>query len=129
MVRTQHPTVCGAWALWSCGVAATSDMSVRVIGPSEHLDDVQDAHVAAALAQPLLDLENAARVRGHDRLGARRQDVVHLPVEEPRGHLGLCEVVDAGRSAAPVRLREINDLQTRDLGEKLAGLDADFLTV
>ena len=54
-----------------------------------------------------------------DRRGARGVDRLHLPVEQPRRHLGLHQVVDAGRAAAAVRALELDDGRARQRAQEL----------
>ena len=58
-----------------------------------------------------------------------RLDVAHLAAQQAIGHLRLREVVDAGRAAAPVGLRQVDHAQPGDLGQQLARLPADLLAV
>src|SRR5687768_10991777 len=69
IVKTQHPSAFGAVALCSSGVALR--VGSAAMGLVENLDDVQDLHVAPARAEPLLDLQDAARIRRDHRLRAR----------------------------------------------------------
>ena len=94
---------------------------MRAVGPVEDLDEVQHADVGAVGAQPGLDLQNAARIGGDDRLGPRGEHVADLAVQQPRRHLGLREVVDPGRAAAPVRLGQLDEPQPGHLGQEPRG--------
>ena len=85
--------------------------------------------VEAALAETVLDLEEAAGVAGGDDRGAGGGDVVDFALEKLVGHLGLDEVVDAGAAAAPHRFGEGLYLQAGNFAEQLAGLGSDFLAV
>src|SRR3989442_4990140 len=79
--------------------------------------------------EPGLDLEDAAGVGGDDRVGAGREDVTHLPLQEARRHLGLREVVDARRPAAPVGLGELDDPEPGDLRQEPTRLPPELLAV
>jgi hypothetical protein len=41
---------------------------------------MHDPNASVVRAEPGLDLQNAARIRRHDRLGARREHVANLSV-------------------------------------------------
>src|SRR5437016_824895 len=70
----------------SCNGTLTA-VAVKCVRLVEDLDEMQDGDVAAALAQPLLDLKDAAGIRGDDRLRARALDVADLAREQACGHL------------------------------------------
>src|SRR5215831_7987315 len=125
MVRTQQPTELGAVALCSAGV----DPRSRAIGAVENLHQVQHVDGEPLRAQPRLDLQDAAGVGRHHRLGPGGSDVADLASEQTGGHLGLGEVIDAGRAAAPVGFREIDQTQLRDLAEELTRGALDLLAV
>ena len=83
---------------------------------------MQDVHLRVVGAQSGLDLQNAPGIGGDDRLGLRGEHVADLAMQEPRRHLGLREVVDAGRAAAPVRLRQLDEPEPGNLGQELTRL-------
>src|SRR5712691_11471062 len=127
-VSTKQPTAFGAVALCSRGVEAASRSGMSV-GAIEHFHEVQHRDVETTRAETGMDLENAAGVRGDDGLGTRRLDVAHLASQQAVGHLGLREVVDAGRAATPVGLRQVHDAQRRHLRQEVARLAANLLAV
>ncbi len=65
---------------------------------------MEDLDGRARRGEALRDLDDAAGVRGDHRIGAGGPHVGHLAGLQARGHLGLHEIVGAGRAAAPVRL-------------------------
>ena len=83
----------------------------------------------AAVAQPGLDLQDAAGVGRDHGLAPGGGDVAHLAPQQAVGHLGLRQVVDAGRAAAPVGLRQVHHSQPGTWASSCAGLAADLLAV
>src|SRR3954452_21727957 len=74
-------------------------------------------------------LDRAAGVRrGHD-LGAGVEQVARLSAAEVGGGVRLHEVVDAGRAAAHLPLRRVDELELRDHPQQVARLRADALRV
>ena len=68
--------------------------------------------------EPHPELEEAPRIAARDDLGAGLDDSVELPLQEPLSDPGLHQVVDAGRAAAEVRLRQFPELEPRDRAEQ-----------
>src|ERR1700733_14554006 len=85
--------------------------------------------VEAALAEAVLDLEEAAGVAGGDDRGAGGGDVVDFALKELVGHLGLDEVVDAGAATTPHGFGERLEVEAGDAREQFAWLGGDFLAV
>src|SRR5262245_19925561 len=90
---------------------------------------MKERHVQAALAAAERDLEQAARVRRRDYLGAGLGDPRDLPLQELARHLGLEQIVDAGAAAAEIAVAELHELEPGDAREELARLLAHALAV
>src|SRR5712691_9223209 len=147
IVSTKQPMERGAVALWISGVAVgaidwpagepaggrptvgVSSRSGISVSPVQQFDDVENRDIRAVGAKAGLDLENAPGVGGHHGFRPGGHDVLHLAMQQAGRHLGLRQIVDTGRAAAPVRFLEIHDLQARDLGEERSRLSPDLLTV
>src|SRR5215470_4997862 len=127
IVRTQQPTEAGALALCSAGVLAGAPSGA--MSAVQDLDQVQHLDADALRAQSRLDLQDAPGIGGDHRLGPGGPDVADLAPEQARGHLGLREVVDAGRAAAPVGLGELDEAELRDLAQQLSRRALDLLAV
>src|SRR3972149_4074839 len=102
---------------------------LRPVSLVQQLDDVEDGLGGAAELRAELELEHAAGVGGGDDVAAGGEDVVHLVVEEAARHLGLGEVVDAGRAAAAVGRVHLDELEAGDGAEELPRGLADTLGV
>src|SRR5918998_1767074 len=85
--------------------------------------------LAAHLLEGGLDLEDATGVGGDEHTGAGGEDVLRLALAELGGGLGFDHVVDAGGSAADLRLLYLPDLDPRYPFEHLARLLSDALRV
>ena len=70
--------------------------------------------------QRAAELQQAARVRRHDGVRPRRQDVSRLAPPQLVRRLGLHQVVDAGRTAAQPALRHVQHLQPGNGRQHLA---------
>src|SRR5258705_4149597 len=87
----------------------------------EHLDHVKDRELGPARAKAGLDLQHAARIRADDRAGARREDRVDLPGQEPVRVLGLREVVRARAAAAHIRVGHLEQFEAVNARQKASG--------
>src|SRR5207247_9744410 len=103
--------------------------STRAVRLVEQIEQVHDANVRPGVAEPALDLHEAARVRRDDGVRAGALDVRHLALQDRAGELRLRDVIRAGAAAAPVRLLERDHVQPGDRGKKGAWLRADLLTM
>src|SRR3989441_12898748 len=83
----------------------------------------------ACLPQTALDLHQASGIRGHHCVRPGADDVRDLSLQDRAREVRLRDVVGTCASAAPVRLRERDDLQSRYRREERAWLLADLLTV
>ncbi len=63
---------------------------------------------------PGLKLDHAAGVGGDDRIRIDLAHILHLRREQPRGHLPLDDVVDAGATATAIGMRHLDELDARD---------------
>ena len=90
---------------------------------------MRDAQWQAFAFRAVDELEQAPWVARGDDFAACRADVLHLPIEKLIGHLGLSEIVNACAAAAPVALREFNELHAGNGFEQRARLQRDLLTV
>src|SRR3954454_24104529 len=97
----------------------------------QDLDGVGEAHrLAAFLGGPLDgrgDLHQASGGGGHQDVGAGGDDVGGLAVTELAGGLGVEDVVDPGRAAAQLGLRDLPQLEPRDRLEQPSWLGAHAL--
>ena len=98
-------------------------------GAVEEFDDVHDFLLAVDALDAGTELEQAARVGGDDDFGFYGGDVLHFVVEQLERGFGLRDVVDTGRSAANVGVREFDELEAGDLFQEIAWGVADFLSV
>ena len=80
-----------------------------------------DPHGEPAVGESPAKLEEAPGVAARDHTGPRARDPVELPLEELPGDLRLHQVVDARRSAAEVRLGQIDEPEPRDRAEERPG--------
>ena len=131
-VRTKQPTALrrrGLVLVRRGRRALAHDGFSPAVRAVENLDQVQHGQIEAAVAKPGLDLQNAAGVGGDHRLRPRGFDVAHLAPQQAIGHLRLREVVDAGRAAAPVGLRQVDHAQPGHLSQQRARLPANLLAV
>src|SRR2546426_1078574 len=129
----------GRWVAWgrpapppcrlSRFIRAVGSARRRAVRAVEQLDEVEHPRSRPLGGEPGLDLEDAAGVGGDDRVGAGREDVTHLPLQEARRHLGLREVVDARRPAAPIGLGELDDPEPGDLRQEPTRLPPELLAV
>lgn len=62
---------------------------------------MNNAQVDTAGPHSLNELKEASGIACGDDSGACFKDVIHLSFEELSGHLGLCEIINAGTAAAP----------------------------
>src|SRR5262245_57848387 len=112
--------------IWPVGNAERSSTLTRAmnlsalaaVGLVQHLDDVLDLDGRARRAKPLDDLDDAAGIGGDDGLGAGLPNMRDLPPLQPLRHLRLHEVVRPGGSAAPIGLRQLDELKSRHLGKQ-----------
>src|SRR5205085_11488071 len=74
-------------------------------------------------------LHQASRIRGHHGVSPGPNDIRDLPLQDRAREVGLRDVIGPGAAAAPVRLLERDDLETRYRREQRAWLFADLLTV
>ena len=81
------------------------------------------------MAEATGDLKVAPGVGGGEDRCAGADDVPDFPDEELLGLLGLGDAVDASAAAAPIGLRELDELQARDQLKEVAGLLRDLLAV
>jgi len=74
------------------------------------------------------ELRNASDIAGRDEIGAGQRDIGELAVAQGRGELRLQQIVSAGRAAAQMPFRHIDD---REPGgrEQCLGLAVDPLAV
>src|SRR5439155_10678537 len=63
-------------------IPAVGSARRRAVRAVEQLDEVEHPHSRPLGGEPGLDLEDAAGVGGDDRVGAGREDVTHLPLQE-----------------------------------------------
>ena len=87
-----------------------------------------DPHLEAAVGESPAELEEAPGFP-LATTPAPSRDPVELPLEELPGDLGLHEVVDAGRSAAEVRLGKLDQPEPRDRAQDRARRLPDALAV
>ena len=73
------------------------------------------------------DLHHATRIAGCDHVGAGTEDVRDLAISERAGRVRLQQVVDAGRSAADVRLGDLAELELRNRLQHASRLLPDAL--
>lgn len=91
---------------------------------------MSDAHGAVSrLIQPDLNLEMTARIGGRDNSGAGTPDAIDLPALQPSGGVGMCDVVDARRAAAPRGFVAFPQFETGNGSENLARLEGNPLPV
>jgi hypothetical protein len=81
------------------------------------------------LAEATADLKVAPRVGGGEDRCAGADDVPDLADEELFGLLGLGNVIDAGATAAPIGLREFDELKAGYQLKQVARLLGDLLAV
>src|SRR6185312_6830572 len=91
--------------------------------PGQHFGDVQHARRAVAAAtQPALDVEHAADVPQHHRVGAAADDVTALVVGEARRDFAELDRERAAEAAAGLALRHLLEREPGDAGEQHARL-------
>ena len=74
---------------------------------------MHDRQVLALLAGFAGDLQGTAGVRRNRDSRAGLLDILHLSAAQTGRHLGLRQVVCAGRAAAEFRLRQVVQFQSR----------------
>ena len=74
------------------------------------------------------ELGDAADIAGGDQIGAGQRDVGQLAVVQRGGQLRLQQIVGAGRAAAQMPFRHLDDLEAGG-GEQGLGLAVDLLAV
>ena len=113
-----HATT-GSWSATRPPRAALQPDARFPDGGVEHLDGVVDGQPALGVGG---DLEGAAGVAGHDGGGAGGGEVGHLAAAELGGRLGFEQVVEAGRPAADLPLRRLDDGERRGYRPAPTGL-------
>ena len=91
------------------------------VGLREDLDGVHDPDAQPPPPEAHLDLKRAARVADGQHGCPGGFNGIDLLLEQPVGRFRLCEVVNPGAAAAPVRPGEIGPLHSGDETEKVAG--------
>src|SRR6059058_2779707 len=86
-------------------------------------------NVVSGALQTHANLKDAAGVSGCDHLRPRIDDVAHLPAKRLFGNLGVGEVVDTGRTATPVGLLHLDQLDAGNHAEHLSRLLVHPLTM
>lgn len=88
-----------------------------------------DIEGKVCLAGTVLNLELAPRVSGAQSGGASGFHMFHFPVQQLPGGLGLCDIINSSRSAAPLCLRQFNHLNPGYRLQYLLRLVDHFLTM
>ena len=75
-------------------------------------------HLGTLITQPpeaALDVEHAAKIAKHNRLGLSGLDVMDLLIDDSRRDISVFHGEGASKSAAGTRVFHLFDLQSRDL--------------
>src|SRR5207249_4726327 len=91
---------CSARQAFSAPPRTTTELGLVCL--VQKLDHVADLGFELVALDAAVKLHHAARVGRDDGLGARGGNLVHLVIENARGHLALGEHVQAGTAAAQV---------------------------
>src|SRR5437762_5366691 len=101
----------------------------------ERLRIVQKAHemdhryLRTRPAKTGRDLQDAARIRAHHDVGTRLEDPLHLLSLQLHRDVWVCQVVDAGASAAAIGVADVDDGHVGDRTQQRTRLRADLLAV
>src|SRR5262245_42055525 len=90
---------------------------------------MDDAKVPSLLFGAGDKLEETAGVSGGDSARVCGFDVPQFSFEQLSSHFGLGDIVDSSAAAAPVGLRQFDQLQTRNGLQQSAGLSCHFLAM
>src|SRR5919198_3511081 len=103
--------------------------AVVPVGPAEQVHHMDHRDVVTPALQTHGNLHDAARIGGSNHLSARLQDALNLPGQRLLSDLGVGQVVDPGRAAAPVRLGHLHERKTGNHAQQLPGLVAHALAM
>ena len=99
------------------------------VGVVQKTGEVHDPRVRAGGAQTGPDLQHAPRVRADDHIRRHLEDLLHLILLQLPRDLGMGQVVDAGASATPLGVVDVDKDHAFDRPQKGPRLRADPLPV